>query len=603
MSQSRPPIAPLPPAPAVGQRPIEDGPGEPTPGPLTLSLTDFLDLTTLQEVQDSFTAVTRLRTTICDPQGRPITTQTDAAQRNQSDKMLEQLISPDAKESGRFTAPIVVEGQPLGSIVIEPQAAGTGSGEGLAQLRELARGLGIADEHVDRLIQKAEESCGPNHAAAVQFLYLLANSIARLCYDEYHARRRAEELAVLYRISTVLSAHRDLQQVLDTAVRSVADLMRVKAVGIRLLEPDAAQQRLVPRASHNLSQTYLDKGAIVATANELFCEALAGKVVYVERMADDSRVVYPGDAVREGLVSMLCAGIIFQGRPIGTLQLFTGQTRAFADFEVNLVQAIAQLLAAAIENTRLDIQRAESQQMMRQLHLAADVQRRMLPRAMPHVPPYDIAARYVPSLELGGDFYDFVYLDGHLGIVVGDVVGKGVAASLLMASVRASLRAFAQDLYDLDEVIARVNTALCRDTLDKEFATIWYGVLDPAVMRLTYCNAGHEPPLLVRRGKIRTLGIGGMVVGIDPAQEYDKGLCDLEPGDMLLLYTDGLPDAFNFDWQRFGRARIEAALLEAADRSGSAHDALNHVLWAMRRHTGLHRSIDDTTLVVIKVGQ
>ena len=148
---------------------------------------------------------------------------------------------------------------------------------------------------------------------------------------------------------------------------------------------------------------------------------------------------------------------------------------------------------------------------------------------------FDIAARYVPSFDLGGDFYDFIDLDGHVGVAVGDVVGKGVAASLLMASVRASLRAYAQDVYDLDEVISRVNHALCRDTLDNEFATLWYGVLDPSRMRLTYCNAGHEPPLLYRDGNVYTLEAGGMIVGVDPTQAYQKGLWDLKPGDCLLL--------------------------------------------------------------------
>src|SRR6185369_8574133 len=110
-----------------------------------------------------------------------------------------------------------------------------------------------------------------------------------------------------------------------------------------------------------------------------------------------------------------------------------------------------------------------------------DVQKRMLPREAPNIPPFEVAARYVPSFELGGDFYDFIDLgapgSNNMGIAVGDVVGKGIAASLLMASVRSSLRAFAQDVYDIDEIMRRVNGALVRDTLSNEFATLWYGVL------------------------------------------------------------------------------------------------------------------------------
>jgi sigma-B regulation protein RsbU (phosphoserine phosphatase) len=219
---------------------------------------------------------------------------------------------------------------------------------------------------------------------------------------------------------------------------------------------------------------------------------------------------------------------------------------------------------------------------------------------MPDLPGYDLAARYVPSYELSGDFYDFVHLEHSLGIGIGDVVGKGVAASLLMAGVRASLRAFAQDVYDLDEVIARVNRTLCRDTLDSEFATLWYGTLDATTGRLTYCNAGHEPPLLLRDGKLIPLDHGGMIVGVDREQQYEKGLWDFEPGDMLLLYTDGLPDAMNPAGQRFGRERVEQLMHEVADRN--ANDALNHILWSVRQHTGPRRATDDTTLILVKAG-
>ena len=218
---------------------------------------------------------------------------------------------------------------------------------------------------------------------------------------------------------------------------------------------------------------------------------------------------------------------------------------------------------------------------------------------MPNVPGLDIAARYVPSLELSGDFYDFIEMEGRLGVCVGDVVGKGVAASLLMASVRASLRAYAQDMYDLDEIMSRVNIAMTRDTLDKEFATLFYGVYDPGTRRLAYANAGHEPPLLARDGQIIPLDVGGMIVGVDPTQKYKKALVTLSAGDMLVIYTDGLMDALNFDQKRFGRQRVYEALQQAV--SMPAQNAVHHLLWEMRRFVGLNRASDDTTIVVMKI--
>jgi sigma-B regulation protein RsbU (phosphoserine phosphatase) len=600
-------------------------PANPPPSPETappsapqLLLTDFVDLHTLQEIQDAFASVTRLTTTILDAQGQPVTVPTDTAKRHQSDLIFEQLIDldgaedsdtePDADASGniesrdgKFTAPIAVEGQNLGAIVIEP--AGPPPEDSVARRGELdALSSALKLDPVQRaeLLDAAELAFGTNRGAAIQFLYLMANAIARLCYEQYHAQQRLEELSVLYRVSTMLAGQTSLQQLLDTAAHSISDLIKVKATVIRLLKDTEDGPELERRASVGLSEDYIHKARLLVNRSEMMAAALRGEVIQIESMPDDPRVYYPRQARDEGLASMLSVGIIYQGQPTGTLQLFTDEVRRFTSFEIDLVKAIAQLLATAIEKTRLDTARRDNQNMLRQLHLAADVQRRMLPRRMPERPGYDIAARYVPSFELSGDFYDFINLDHSLGIAIGDVVGKGIAASLLMAAVRASLRAFAQDVYDLDEVIARVNRTLCRDTLDSEFATLWYGTLDHTTNRLTYCNAGHEPPLLLRDGKLIPLDHGGMIVGVDREQQYEKGLWDFEPGDMLLLYTDGLPDAMNAAGQRFGRERIEQLLLESADRT--ANETLNHILWTVRQHTGPRRATDDTTLILVKAG-
>lgn len=606
--------------------PTPDRPTSITPSAPRLALTDFVDLGTLQEIQDAFASVTRLSTTILDADGQPATAPTDTAKRQQSDLVFEQLIdfapppgstlgsSDDhgaiagtQSESGlgsgggarQFQAPITVEGQTLGSIVIEPDGPSAADlAPSLHELHGLADALSLDDVQRRELMDSAELAFGTNRGAAIQFLYLMANAIARLCFEQYHAQQRLEELSVLYRVSTVLAGREDLQQTLETAARAVADQIKVKAVVIRTLKDTNEGPLLERRANTGLSDNYINKGKLLVNRSEMITAALRGETIYIEDMTADPRVFYPDEAREEGLASMLCVGIIYQGQAIGTLQLYTDEVRKFTQFETDLVRAIAQLLATAIEKTRLDAARADNQKILRQLHLAADVQRRMLPRKMPDLSGYDVAARYVPSFELSGDFYDFIHLDHSLGIGIGDVVGKGVAASLLMAGVRASLRAFAQDVYDLDEVIARVNRNMCRDTLESEFVTLWYGTLDHDTGRLTYCNAGHEAPLLVRDGKLHPLDEGGMIVGVDRDQTYEKGIWDLKPGDMLLLYTDGLPDAMNREGQRFGRQRTEQLLLDVADRS--ANDALNHILWTVRQHTGPRRATDDTTLILIK---
>ncbi len=560
-------------------------------------LQEFLDIHRLLEMQEAFTRLTGMRMHVLDAEGRPIAP-TDG-QPTPPELSEAPLLLPRRDEQGRYVAPIVVAGRQLGLVAIEGQPKVSDFEPAQEHFRARAKQLGLDEQKVEAVLQSAEHLFSPNRDAAVQFLYLWANGLTQLCYQGYELHHRVEELSTLYKLSTLLSAHRNLQQVLDAAARSAAEVMNVKAASIRLLDDEGRE--LLPRAVYNLSEQYLNKGPVVVEASELYRRTLAGEITYVEDMATDERVLYPEDARREGLVSILAALMIYQGRPIGVIRLYTGQKRAFTKFETNMLRAVAQLLAAAIENTRLMADHAEGERVQRQVRVAAAVQRRMMPSEGPKLPPFDIAARYVPSYELGGDFYDFIDLDGHVGIAVGDVVGKGIPASLLMASVRASLRAYAQDVYDLDEIISRVNVALTRDTLDNEFATLFYAVIDPTTRRMTYCNAGHEPPLLLRGKEVIQLEAGGMIVGVDERQKYEKGLLDFRPGDLLLIYTDGLTDAQSFKGQRFGRPRVIDAMRDMAH--APARDALNHILWQMRRFTGLKRNIDDTTLVVVKVDE
>jgi len=176
-----------------------------------------------------------------------------------------------------------------------------------------------------------------------------------------------------------------------------------------------------------------------------------------------------------------------------------------------------------------------------------------------------------------------------------------VRASLLMASVRASLRAHAANVYEMSEVLRKVNRDLCADTLGTDFATMFYGVLDLDTRRFTYSNAGHVPPILFRGGHVRRLDAGGAVLGIDPAVPYQHESFVLSPGDVVLAYTDGLSEAMNFRDELFGRDRIERAASAAIGMEYSADGIVKHVLWEMRRFAGLQTRFDDLTLIALLV--
>jgi sigma-B regulation protein RsbU (phosphoserine phosphatase) len=267
-------------------------------------------------------------------------------------------------------------------------------------------------------------------------------------------------------------------------------------------------------------------------------------------------------------------------------------------------RAIAAQLAAAIINARLRAESLEAERLERQVKQAVDVQRRMIPSRPPENPHYEFGCIYQPSSELGGDFYDFIRFDnGDLGVVVADVVGKGVPASLMMASARSTLRSNARRVTDIGEIMQSVNRRLYHDTLPSEFATAFYMELAEDGSKATYCNAGHEPLLLLRDGEVRDLNVGGMAMGIDPNERYECAEITLRPDDVMLLFTDGVSEARDFQDKAYGRKRLHDSLrLHGTEGPNlSAEFVAKQVLWDVRRFVGFAPQGDDITIVVVRV--
>jgi len=461
-------------------------------------------------------------------------------------------------------------------------------------------------------IRIAGENGQEPDASLVEASRLLASAVQEMCERAVQLEHRANEIKVLYRLSSMLVHTTKIQATLDVALDSALDALGLDAGSIALF--DRAQdfnadreEGVIHRASRNLSRDWMNS-TLPLSRGRLFDRLMFdGEVVVSENLHSDDRVVIGERAIREGLASFIGAGLVFRDRPIGVIRLYGRRPCRFEGSDRRLLESIAQQVAVAVRQAQLLKLEEEDRAIRRQLQLASDVQQRMLPRRVPAMPPFDVAARYRPSLQLGGDFYDIFEVGSSLALAVGDVVGKGVAAALLMSMVRASIRAFAQDESGVAEVITRANASMARDTLPNEFATLWYALADPESLDLVYCSAGHDPPFLaepVPGGvRIEELELGGMVAGVDASQRYEQCQRRLRPGQALVAYTDGLTDAMDFQGHKFGRDRLESAVRHALTEDPAAPTAriLERIFWELRQFAGLSDRTDDQTIIVLRV--
>jgi sigma-B regulation protein RsbU (phosphoserine phosphatase) len=264
-----------------------------------------------------------------------------------------------------------------------------------------------------------------------------------------------------------------------------------------------------------------------------------------------------------------------------------------------------------IENARLTDRVVEQETLRRDIALASEVQRRLLPDAPPRSESVDFAAASVPARRIGGDYYDFVELnDGRIGIALADVSGKGVAAALIMSVVQTSLRIISSE-GDVPppRLVARMNEFVYQSTPASKYATFFYAQLDVQRRTLRYVNAGHNAPYLLRAARpstagsalpeIERLSVGGMVVGMFPEAIYEEATVELCPGDVLLAFTDGVPEAHNPENDEFGEERLQQLLRQTAHLPADEISA--RISAEMKNWIRDAEQYDDLTFIVMKV--
>ncbi len=581
----------------------------------TIEVDELLNLELMRNLQDGFAEITGMTVLLCRRDGKVLT------QPSLGNKFVRTICKSSegrrslirsALEAARcvqkngetltaitfagmplFASPLVVEGERLATIVVVSNPRYCFGGVPVAKVVEMT---GLDRETVIDALSGTPPIAKRQLDAAIVLLHSLATTLADLSTKEYRLRNRVSEVSTLQSVTSMFAGRANLKEILNITARQVCEFAEAKACSIRIYNHKTRELRV--SAAFGLSRDYVKKGPLKLKNSPIDQEALEGKGVYVEDMQSDPRVIYKEEAKREGLVSGLAIGMIYRGRPVGVIHLYTGVRRKFDESDIESLKAIGSQAASAIINARLFREALEGERMQRQLKLASEVQRRMVPQTPPKMPRLEIGTGYEPSYLVGGDFYDFLELPGKkLAVVIADVAGKGIPASLQMASLRATIRAYIGRFSSLTELVSITDRAFNRGSLVGEFATLLIGIIDPWEKTYSYVSAGHNPAMLVRNNQIKLLEGDGPAIAIFENPEFRERKIKIKPGDRIVFYTDGLIDAMNFDHQTFGMDRLQESTLKHSHLEPQL--SADNILWDIKRFAGLYNQTDDMSLVIV----
>ena len=409
--------------------------------------------------------------------------------------------------------------------------------------------------------------------------------------------KHGDLLALISKVGITLLASATLNETLEQIVSLVFEA--VPADRCLIMMRDAANEDLRVAVAR-LRDRVGDVGEIRVSRNVLDEVVMRGKSVLTSDAQHDPRFA-SGTVVLQGVRSVLAVplgvsdkvfGIIYADSPIAEGR--------FTEDHLKVLTTLASVAAIRVENTRLVEARLERERLERELALASEIQQRFQPTAPPQVDGYELQGISFPCYEIGGDYYDFIEReDGRLVIALGDVSGKGTAAALLMSSLHAAVHAQAGSHDSLVSTISAVNKYLADNIPANRFVTLFYAELDPDSGALSFLNAGHNPPLIVHAaGTVEQLASGGLPLGIKPDADYREGRTQLLPGDVLVIYSDGVTEAVSPTGEEFGSTRLYEVVSRNIESSAAGiRDRIESSLTKFSQGTS---AADDITLVIVK---
>jgi serine phosphatase RsbU (regulator of sigma subunit) len=409
--------------------------------------------------------------------------------------------------------------------------------------------------------------------------------------------KQGDLLALISKVGITLLASATLNETLEQIVSLVFESVPADRCLIMMRDEGSEDLRV---AVARLRDRAGEVGEIRVSRNVLDEVVMRGKSVLTSDAQHDPRFA-TGTVVLQGVRSVLAVplgvadkvfGIIYADSPIAEGR--------FTEDHLKVLTTLASVAAIRVENARLVEARLERERFERELALASEIQQRFQPTAPPHVEGYELQGISFPCYEIGGDYYDFIEReDGRLVIALGDVSGKGTAAALLMSSLHAAIHAQSASHDSLVATISAVNRYLADNIPANRFVTLFYAELDPSSGALSFLNAGHNPPLIIHAaGTVEQLASGGLPLGIKRDADYREGRTQLQPGDVLVIYSDGVTEAVSPTGEEFGATRLYEVVSRNIEASAAGiRDRIESSLTKFAQGTS---AADDITLVIVK---
>ncbi|MDE3181029.1 MAG: SpoIIE family protein phosphatase [Acidobacteriota bacterium] len=406
--------------------------------------------------------------------------------------------------------------------------------------------------------------------------------------------RQARTLQLLNEISRELSS----VLVLNELLRKIAALTRrlINYDRFTILLADDSQRRFNAVITQKKDERIPDKVSVRFEQGIVGAAAAARRAVIVPDVAKDARALFADAEMK----SELAVPLLYRDRVIGVADMVSAQTGYFTEDHARIFSTLAPQIAVAIENARLyeRVVRSESR-MERDLERAQEIQMHLMPSPTPSIPGLEVAVRFKPARELGGDLYDFFAYgkDRHV-IAIGDVSGKGAPAALYGALAMGTLRSLAPQKLTPTEMLKKLNVLLLERKIEGHFITLTYGVWDPKSRVFRLANSGMPLPVLIRGRRVHPIRAEGVPLGLLDQAEFDETSVTIEKGDVLAMFSDGLLEAADPKREEFGSRRLETTLREQAHRQPS--EIIQKVFEQIGRFEQGHPPRDDQTLLVMK---